>query len=144
MQSLHLTYLSNLLQKASRGKYTKEDAIRLRELAKISVGTDSPALALQIRQAVSQIELFSAQLEQVESEISSIMNSLASPIMTIPGIGHLNGAMILSCIGNIQRFSSPDKLLLMLVLILLSSNPETLMLKAPECPNVEIPCSAMC
>lgn len=111
VQSLHLTYLSNLLHKASRGRYTKEDAIRLRELAKISIGTDSPALALQIRQAVSQIELFSAQLEQVESEISSIMNSLASPIMTIPGIGHLNGAMILSCIGNIQRFSSSAKLL---------------------------------
>ena len=47
--SLHLTYLSNLLRKASRGKYTKEDAIRLRELARNSIGTDSPALALQIR-----------------------------------------------------------------------------------------------
>ena len=39
------------------------------------------------------------------------MDSLHSPIMTVPGIGHLNGAMILSCIGNIQRFSSPAKLL---------------------------------
>ena len=109
--SLHLTYLSNLLRKASRGKYTKKDAIRLRELARNSIGTDSPALALQIRQAVSQIELFSTQLEQVENEISTIMDSLNSPIMTVPGIGHLNGAMILSCIGNIQRFSSPAKLL---------------------------------
>lgn len=109
--ALHLTYLSNLLRKASRGKYKKEDAIRLRELARNSIGTDNPALALQIRQAVSQIELFSAQLKQVESEISTIMDSLDSPIMTVPGIGYLNGAMILSCIGNIQRFSSPAKLL---------------------------------
>lgn len=111
VQSLHLTYLSNLLRKASRGKYTKEDAIRLRELAKHSIGTDSPALALQIRQAVSQIELFSAQLEQVETEITAIMDSIDSPIVTVPGIGCLNGAMILSCIGNVQRFSSPAKLL---------------------------------
>lgn len=111
VQSLHLTYLSNLLRKASRGKYTKEDALRLRELAKHSIGTDSPALALQIQQAVAQIELFSLQLEQVVAEISSIMETLHSPIMTIPGIGCLNGAMILSCIGNIQRFSSPSKLL---------------------------------
>ncbi|BAK99054.1 putative transposase [Oscillibacter valericigenes Sjm18-20] len=100
-QSLHLTYLSNLLRKASKGKYAKEEAIRLRELAKNSIGTDGPALALQIRQAVSQIELFSAQPEQVETGIAAIMNSLNSPIMTIPGIGHVNGAMILSCIGNV-------------------------------------------
>lgn len=111
VQSLHLTYLSNLLRKASRGRYTKEDAIRLRDLAKHSIGTDSPALALQIQQAVAQIELFSSQLKQVDTEITSIMDNIASPIMSIPGIGHLNGAMILSCIGNIQRFSSPCKLL---------------------------------
>lgn len=111
VQTLHLTYLTNLLRKASRGKYTKEDAIRLRQLARQSIGTDSPALALQIQQAVAQIELFSSQLKQVDAEISSIMDDIASPIMTIPGIGHLNGAMILSCIGNIRRFSSPDKLL---------------------------------
>lgn len=111
VQSLHLTYLSNLLRKASMGRYKKEDAIRLRELAKHSVGTNSPTLALQIRMAVSQIELFSNQLGQVESEISIIIDSLQSPIMTIPGIGPLNGAMILSCIGNIHRFSSPSKLL---------------------------------
>lgn len=111
VQSLHLTYLSNLLWKASRGKYNKVDAIRLRELAKHSIGTDSPALALQIHLAVAQIELFSAQLEQVDTEITTIMVSLASPIMTVPGIGYLNGAMILSCIGNVHRFSSSAKLL---------------------------------
>ena len=111
VQSLHLTYLSNLLRKASHGRYTKKDAIRLRELAKRSIGTDSPALALQIQQAVTQIELFSLQLKQVDAEITSIMDKIDSPIMTIPGIGYLNGAMILSCIGNVQRFSSPCKLL---------------------------------
>lgn len=111
VQSLHLTYLSNLLLKASRGRYTKADAMRLRELAKHSIGTDSPALALQVTQAVTQIELFTAQLRQVDAEITSIMNSINSPIMTIPGIGHINGAMILSSIGNVQRFSSHTKLL---------------------------------
>lgn len=143
MGALHLTYLSNLLRKASRGKYKKEDAIRLRELARNSIGTDNPALALQIRQAVSQIELFSAQLKQVESEISTIMDSLDSPIMTVPGIGYLNGAMILSCIGNIQRFHHQRSSLLMLGLIPLLFNPGILVRKAPECPNAEIPCSAM-
>lgn len=111
VQSLHLTYLSNLLQKASRGKYAKADAIQLRELAKHSIGTGNPALALQIKQAVAQIELFSSQLDQVDAQITVIMDVLNSPIMTVPGIGYLNGAMILSCISNINRFASPCKLL---------------------------------
>lgn len=31
--------------------------------------------------------------------------------MTIPGIGYINGGMILGEIGDIHRFSSPNKLL---------------------------------
>lgn len=111
IKGLHLTYLSNLLLKASRGKYTKQDAIRLRELAAQSVGIDSPILSLQIQQAISQIELFSLQLEQVDASIAESMRQIDSPIMTIPGIGFINGAMILSSIGDISRFCDSSKLL---------------------------------
>lgn len=62
IKNLHLTYLSNLLSKASRGRFAKQDAIRLRELAAVSVGIDSPILSLQIRQAIDQIELFTNSL----------------------------------------------------------------------------------
>ena len=34
-----------------------------------------------------------------------------SVIMTIPGIGYINGGMILGEIGDIHRFSNPNKLL---------------------------------
>lgn len=111
IQRLHLTYLSNLLLKASRGRYTKQDAIRLRELAAGSVGIRNPILSLQIQQAISQIELFSQQLKQVDAAIADAMDQIASPIMTVPGIGHINGAMILSSIGDISRFADPSKLL---------------------------------
>lgn len=111
IQSLHLTYLSNLLRNASRGKYTKADAINLRELASHSIGTDSPALTLQIEQAIAQIDLFTLQRNQVDEQIAVLMDELDSVIMSVPGIGYLNGAMILSGIGNIERFSHPSKLL---------------------------------
>ena len=39
------------------------------------------------------------------------MKNLDSVIMTIPGIGYLNGAMILGEIGEISRFSHPSKVL---------------------------------
>lgn len=44
-------------------------------------------------------------------EIEKIMISMDSVIMTIPGIGFLNGAMILGEMGDIKRFSEPSKLL---------------------------------
>jgi transposase len=111
IQTLHLTYLSNLLLKASRGKYTKLDASRLKALARTSIGIDNPVLALQIQQTIAQIELFNQQLDEVTSSIQAAMVKLNSPILTVPGIGFLNGAMILSSIGDITRFSNPSKLL---------------------------------
>ena len=39
------------------------------------------------------------------------MIAMDSVILTVPGIGFLNGAMILGEIGDISRFSNPSKLL---------------------------------
>ena len=39
------------------------------------------------------------------------MNDLNSVILTIPGISYTLGSIILSEIGNIEKFSSPNKLL---------------------------------
>ena len=43
--------------------------------------------------------------------MTDIMKYLDSVIITIPGIGYINGGMILGEIGNIHRFSNPKKLL---------------------------------
>jgi transposase len=109
--ALHLTFLSNLLRKASRGRFSKEDAVRLKSLAKSSVGIKDANLSIQVAQTLSQIELIEKQICELEPVITSIMLSLDSVIMSIPGIGFMNGAMILGEIGSINRFSSSDKLL---------------------------------
>jgi transposase len=109
--ALHLTYLSNLLRKASRGHFNKEDAARLKSLAQSSVGIKDANLSIQIAQTLPQIELIEKQICELESVITSIMLKLDSVIMSIPGISFMNGAMILGEIGNINRFSSSDKLL---------------------------------
>ena len=50
------------------------------------------------------------QVKETESEISSIMGKLESPITTITEIGNVTGAAILSEIGDISKFGSPRKL----------------------------------
>lgn len=109
--ALHPTYLGNLLSKASHGRFGKEEAKTLKSLAKSSVGKDDPSLPIQIAQSIEQIELFENQIKELDDRIRSIMLDLDPLIMSIPGIGYLNGAMILGEIGDISRFSDPSKLL---------------------------------
>ena len=86
-------------------------AQQLRVLAQKSVGASDSALSIQITHTIGQIELLDIQLERVEAEMTDIMKFNDSVIMTIPGIGYINGGMILGEIGDIHRFSNPSKLL---------------------------------
>lgn len=109
--SMHMTHLSSLLVKSSHGHFTKEQAKELRVLARKSVGANDSALSIQITHSIAQIELLDSQLNSVEAEMTEIMKFNDSVIMTIPGIGYINGGMILGEIGDIHRFQSPSKLL---------------------------------
>lgn len=109
--SMHLTHLSKLLQKASHGHFHKETAEELRILARKSVGCNDSSISIQITQSIEQIELLARQRDEVESQIKAIMIPLDSIIMTIPGIGYVNGAMILGEIGDFTRFSDASKII---------------------------------
>lgn len=111
ISSLHMTHLSHLLKTASHGRFDKETARHLRVLAKNSVGNSDSSVSIQITQTISQIELLDKQIDKVEAEMTEIMEFNDSVIMTIPGIGYINGGMILGEIGDIHRFSKPHQLL---------------------------------
>lgn len=109
--SMHMTHLASLLTRTSHGHFNKETARNLRVLAQKSVGINDSALSIQITQTIAQIELLDSQLFHTELEIANLVTCLHSVIMTIPGIGSTNGGMILGEIGDIHRFSTPNKLL---------------------------------
>ena len=109
--SMHMTHLANMLKVNSHGHFTKEHAKDLRALAQKSVGASDSAISIQITQTIQQIELLDSQLKKIEAEITEIMKFNDTVLMTIPGIGYINGGMILGEIGDIHRFSNPNKLL---------------------------------
>lgn len=109
--SMHMTHLANLLKTTSHGHFKKEQALELRVLAQKSVGANDSAISIQITQTIQQIELLDSQLKMIEDKMTDIMRFNESVIMTIPGIGYINGGMILGEIGDIHRFSNPGKLL---------------------------------
>ncbi|MDF1618816.1 IS110 family transposase [Petrocella sp. FN5] len=109
--SMHMTHLAHLLEVSSHGHFKKEQAKELRVLAQKSVGNSDSTVSIQITHAISQIELLDSQLKSIEAEMTDIMKFNDSVIMTIPGIGYINGGMILGEIGNIHRFGKPKQLL---------------------------------
>ena len=111
ISSLHLTKLSNILHDNSHGRYNKQDAIRLRELAKNSVGIDNPTLSLQIKQAIFQIELYTKQIEEVEKLSKQILDEMESKLLTIPGMSYNQATVIHGFIGDISRFNKSCQLL---------------------------------
>ena len=70
-----------------------------------------PAKSLELKHTIQLIQVLDAEIEEIETQIAGIMDSMHSPITTIPGIGYRMGAMILAEIGDFSRFDSPDKLL---------------------------------
>ena len=107
----NLNTLTELLKVASRGRFGRDKAEALRKLAKESIGTFSESAVFQLRLLLKRIELLNTQIEMYDDEIRRLMDQIDSPILSLPGIGYTLGAMILSEIGDIKRFSSPAKLL---------------------------------
>ena len=109
--SAHLTRLTNLLSECSKNRYGKDTAVMFREAARNSIGSNMPAKSLELKHTIKLIQELTSEIDEIETEIKTIMDTINSPILTIPGISYRMGAMILAEIGDFSRFDSPDKIL---------------------------------
>ncbi|CAK7027937.1 MAG: IS110 family transposase ISFnu4 [Eubacterium sp.] len=107
----HLTHLTNVISKASRGKYDREKAIQLRELAANSIGSSNRSLTFELQQTIRLVQSVQAEINALDKQIKLVVDELNTPLITIPGIGYTIAAIILAEIGDINNFSSPAKLL---------------------------------
>ena len=68
----HLTRLSNLLETASKGHYTKETSIAFREAARTSIGSNMPAKSLELKHTIKLIRELDSEIEEIENEIKAV------------------------------------------------------------------------
>lgn len=66
---------------------------------------------MQIKHAILQIELFNEQIAEVEALYKEILDAMNTTILTIPGMSYNQAAVILACIGEINRFQHSSQLL---------------------------------
>lgn len=107
----HMTHLKAILCNASKGRYGRDMAEAIRNAARCSVGSVMPAKSLELQHTIRLIRELDSEIQDIEAAIQTMMEEIASPITTIPGIGVRMGAMILAEIGDFSRFDSPDKIL---------------------------------
>lgn len=111
ISKVNLTKLSNLLIKSSHGKYDKHRAFELKKLASNSVGINNFALSIQIKMTIELIELLESQIKDIEKQVSDFIKKSDNVITSIPGIGDMTAAIIISEIGDINRFNNPGQVL---------------------------------
>jgi transposase len=99
------------LETSSRGRFGADKAKEIISLAQNSIGKYSAADALSLDLTLEEIDFYTSQIERIEQEIHLIFQAHPSPVLTVPGIGEVIGAMIIAEIGNVNRFSNPNKLL---------------------------------
>lgn len=110
ISKVHLTALTNLIEKASNHAFGKETAVALRELARKSVGTPNDILCLEAKQLIAQIELLEKQCDELDVTAAKLLESIDSQIKSIPRIGVNNASAIISEYGDLSNFSNPDQM----------------------------------
>lgn len=105
--------LSNLLSKNSKGRFSKDTALKIKSIAKSSFGIKftSNACSFEIKQLINQIVFLEEQVSEVDSEIKTIYDKLDSHLLSVPGVGKTLAPIILAEIGDINKFSKPSKLI---------------------------------
>ena len=103
-----------VMQKTSRNHYGRENARKLVELAKESIGIPDIdcVYAFRIRQNVARLISEKKQLKEIEEKILELTKNDENMkrIDDMKGIGPLNAAAIVSEIGDIKQFDSALKL----------------------------------
>lgn len=111
ISNCHLTKLTNILYKATNGKYGRDKAIEIKNAAINSIGTSTRSLSFELQQTIRLIQSVQAQIDALDNQIKEVVIEIDSPIMSIPGISYTLASILLAEIGYIDRFTNPAKFL---------------------------------
>ena len=111
-EELSVDVLTETLENLSRKKVGHSTAEKLINSAKNSFGItfSRESFTFQLKLLIEQIKFIEGQIKDCETKIKELMKKINSPITTIPGIGTVLGAVILSEFGDINRFDKPSQL----------------------------------
>jgi len=99
------------LNKISRGKFSYSKFVKLKELAKNTIGEENELFEFQLQTILSLYEEIDSKINSIDKQLSTIIKDLNPPTLSIPGIGVISCASIISEFGDISKFSNAGQML---------------------------------
>jgi len=110
-----LKELAEFLREASDGKVGagKHSSLRAQEILDTLQNTSVPFQEIRdesVRSTLRQIQANIQEIEQLETSIALFLEQFSCTLTSMNGIDVVSAAQMLSCIGDVKRFSTPAKL----------------------------------
>ena len=99
------------LRSISRGKFSMQKFLKLKELAKNTVGCDHELFTCQLNSLLSLYKQLANEIASLEDQIESLIAEIDPKTLSIPGIGPLSAAVIYAEYGDLSKFNSPAQML---------------------------------
>ena len=101
----------DILRRKSRGKFSMDKFVKLKLLAKNTVGVFDDCYRVELETLLELYSQIDAKICELENEIREIIETLNPPTLSINGIGAISAAVIVSEFGDFSRFENPGKML---------------------------------
>ncbi len=101
----------DILRRVSRGKFSIQKYIKLKELACNTVGENNFIFLSELNSLISLYKASKKEIDSLESQIISLISQINPRLLTIPGIGPLSAAVIYAEYGDFSKFGSSAQML---------------------------------
>ena len=108
----HMNKLSfEKLNSISRGRFSMQKFLQLKQLARDTVGQTNPIFEAELKSLLALYHAVDEQIKETEKLIINLIEDIHPHYLSIPGIGPLSAAVIYAEYGgDLSRFSSPSKM----------------------------------
>ena len=99
------------LRSLSRGKFSPQQFLQLKELASNTVGVNNSIFDVELNSLLSLYKSLVKEIDTIEKEINKLIEEVHPHYMSVPGIGPLSAAVIYSEYGDISNFTNSGQML---------------------------------
>jgi transposase len=101
----------DILRRKSRGRFSMDKFVRLKELAKNTVGVFNEYYRIELETLIDLHSQIDSKIDEVETQITKFIRVIDPPTLSIKGIGDFSAAVIVAEYGDFSRFENPNKML---------------------------------
>ena len=99
------------IKSKSKGRFSYAKFIKLKDLAKNTVGEFNENFEFELQIILNLYNEINSKIDLIDKQLSTIIKDLNPPTLSIPGIGVITCASIISEFGDISKFNNPGQML---------------------------------